>query len=295
MINEQNSTQTNTPTSTNVQYGYPSSKNRQIPMDSLWNHLDRFDLMNISPMGNPPDLYSYYPTNLYQPFGTFDEQNQWGSTENSPTPLQYHPSMYPPTGLDITRNLFDYPPSAYSSYHLGYTPPMGDISWNSQQQQQTVPMIGNKKLSMYDEYSSNTTANDLLAQHMSTMNLGNHDSNPLPGFVINQTHSSAPKSYASVVSSDTINSNHLKTTPIIRSTSNVSFTSPTQSRYNRDRSSSNGTLLNWTTNKTPEHQYNPKDFNLNPKGARFFVIKSVSRRNSSLPFSHISLSSVFRR
>jgi hypothetical protein len=25
------------------------------------------------------------------------------------------------------------------------------------------------------------------------------------------------------------------------------------------------------------HQYNPKDFNLNPKGARFFVIKSVSK------------------
>ena len=24
------------------------------------------------------------------------------------------------------------------------------------------------------------------------------------------------------------------------------------------------------------HQYNPREFNLNPKGARFFVIKSVS-------------------
>lgn len=248
--------------------------------------------MNMSPMGNPTDLYSYYPTNLYQPFGTFDEQNQWGSTENSSTPLQYHPSMYPPTGMDLSRNLFDYPPSAYSSYHLGYTPPMGDIPWNSQQQQQaTLPVNGNKKFSMYDEYSSNTNptiGNDLLAQQMSTMNLGNHDVNPLPGFVINQSHSLAPKSYASVVSSDTINSTNQKSTSVIRSTSNISndsFTSPTQSRYNRDRPSSNG---NWTTNKTPEHQYNPKDFNLNPKGARFFVIKSVSQFSSLLFISFSS-------
>jgi hypothetical protein len=28
------------------------------------------------------------------------------------------------------------------------------------------------------------------------------------------------------------------------------------------------------------HQYNPKDFNLNPKGARFFVIKSVSQKKN---------------
>ena len=34
------------------------------------------------------------------------------------------------------------------------------------------------------------------------------------------------------------------------------------------------------------HQYNPKDFNLNPKGARFFVIKSVSK-NISLLISDI--------
>ena len=253
----------------------------------------------MSPMTNPTDLYSYYPTNLYQPFGTFDEQTQWGSTENSSTPLQYHPSMYPPSGLDLTRNPFDYPPSTYSSYHLGYTPPQGEIPWNLHQQQQppaAMSMIGNKKSSMYDEYSSNTNnyhapmaVNDYLAQQLSSMNLANNDAHPLPGFSSHLTRPSGPKSYASVVSSDTINSTSNKSSPTIRSTTNLSNDSFSnqQSRYNRDRpqpssssTSSNGSLLNWSTTTastktSSEHQYNPKDFNFNPKGARFFVIKSV--------------------
>ncbi len=109
-MNERNSAQPNTPTSANIQYGYPASKmNRSFFSNHYIIILDRFDPMNMSPMHNPNDLYSYYPTSLYQPFGTFDEHNQWGSTDLPPPPgpLQYHPQMYTPTGLDMSHNLFD--------------------------------------------------------------------------------------------------------------------------------------------------------------------------------------------
>lgn len=281
-------------------------------------------------MQNLNDLYSYYPTNLYQPFGAFDEHNQWGSTD-TPTsfppsgPLQFHPSMYPPSGLDLSRNLFDYPPPppphAYPSYHLGYTPPAGDMSWNSHNlsHQQQMPLIGSKKPSAYDEYpSSHSGVSDMLAQRMSGVNLGNNDSNNLPTFAskeqqaypsnntsLSSARPSGPKSYASVVSSDTINSASNKNMPGIRSTSHPSadsFTSQSSrhTRYQPQSSPSNGGLLNWTnqtsenakpsrTNFAPpsdsEHQYNPKDFNFSPKGARFFVIKSVSQ----IPFEPIPL------
>jgi len=293
-------------------------------------HLDRFDLMNMSPMQNPNDLYSYYPTSLYQPFGTFDEHNQWGSTDTStgvpPSgPLQFHPQMYPPSGLDISRNLFDYPPPpppphAYSPYHPAFTsstfpgtPSAGDMSWNPHNlslQQQF------KKSSIYDEYpSSSGVVGDMLAQHMNSVNLGNNDTNNLnilsskeqQQYQLNSSNlslsrPSGPKSYASVVSSDTINSTSNKSTPstsntTIRSIPNLSNdslnTQPSRhSRYQQQSSpsSANEGLLNWT-NKTSErslntkplratngNQYNPKDFNLNPKGARFFVIKSVRKK-----------------
>jgi len=319
----------------------------------------RFDLMNMSPMQNPNDLYSYYPASLYPPFGTFDEHNQWGSIDTStgvppPGSLQYHPQMYTPTGLDLSRNAFDYPPPhAYPHYHPGFTPSTFsgapstgtsafDMSWNPHNlsiQQQQMPLIGNnltsnKKSSVYDEYPSTSGGvGDMLAQHMNSVNLGNNDttnhtknlnllsSKEQQHYQSNSSNlslsrpsqissSSGPKSYASVVSSDTINSTNNKSTPSISNltirstnerTSNDSLntrnsTTGYNSRY-QQQSSGNGDFLNWTNNNSdrspnpkrssssrtinsnqenPDHQYNPKDFNLNPKGARFFVIKSVN-------------------
>ena len=52
-------------------------------------------------------------------------------------------------------------------------------------------------------------------------------------------------------------------------TSNVS-SGTTSSETSASVNNTNG------TNNTPVHDYNPKDFNMNPKGARFFVIKSYS-------------------
>jgi hypothetical protein len=282
---------------------------------------DRFDIMNMSPMQNPNDLYSYYPTSLYQPFGTFDEHNQWGSTD----PLQFHPQMYTPTGLDISRNTFDYPPPTHPyppQYHPGFTPSTGtspfDMSWNPHNHsiQQQIPLIGsnnnnNNKSSIYDEYpSTNGGVGDMLAQHINSVNLGNNDttnnlnilsSKDQQQYQINSTNpslsrSSGPKSYASVVSSDTINStNSNKSIP---SNSNLTIRSTNEqnprgynSRYQQQQQQQQQqSFPNWTNNnnnsdrssntkrssETPDHQYNPKDFNLNPKGARFFVIKSVS-------------------
>ncbi|CAF3340353.1 unnamed protein product [Rotaria socialis] len=193
MINEHSSAQSNNPTSTNMQYGYPTS---------------RFNLMNISPMQNPNDLYSYYPPSLYQPFGTFDEHNQWTSTDTSagisaaapPGPLQYHPQMYPTSGLDMSHNPFDYPPvHAYPHYHPGFTPSTFpgapatgtaafDMPWKShnlsmqvgvQQQQQIQPIggqISNKKPSVYDEYPSTSgDVGDMLTQHMNSINLSDNN------------------------------------------------------------------------------------------------------------------------
>jgi hypothetical protein len=307
--------------------------------------------MNIPPMQNPNDLYSYYPPSLYQTFGTFDEHNQWGSNDTSagvppPGPLQYHPQMYTPTGLDMPRSPFDYPPPhGYPHYHPGFTPSTFpgapstgtsafDIPWNPhnlsiQQQmqaaaQQQMPPIGgnnstaNKKSSIYDDYqSTNTNVGDMLAQHMNSVDLGNNYDNGInehtrlsskeqQQYQTNSTNlslsrPSGPKSYASVVSSDTINSSSNKSTPSISNSSNPqqirNSTSGNNSRY--QQSSANGNFLNWTNNnnnsersvkknsssrltnggnqENTQHQYNPKDFNLNPKGARFFVIKSVKK------------------
>ena len=357
--------------------------------------LGPFDLMNIQPMQNPSDIYSYYPPSLYQPFSAFDE-HQWGSTETSTGlppngPLQFHPPIYTPTGLDISRNPFDYaaPPHAYPHYHPGFTPsnfPTApststsnfDISWNPHNLsiQQQMPPIGggssnnndtnsNKKSSIYDNYPSNSGGvSDMLAQQMKSVHLGNNDSqnynnstndraqniNLLSSKEQQQhytsnnndlsaacsTQPSGPKSYASVVSSDGVNSNNNKT--IAPSSSNFPLrttneraanpsndslntrTTTQQSRHNntsgfgsryQQQSSSNSGFLQWTNNNSDrstannnhkrqnlsssrtmngnqeavrsDQQYNPQDFNLNPKGARFFVIKSVcsSKPNTS--------------
>jgi hypothetical protein len=317
----------------------------------------------MSPMQNPNDLYSYYPASLYQPFGTFDEHNQWGSPDTSngilqSGPLQFHPQMYTPTGLDISRNTFDYPlPHGYPHYHPAFTPSTFpgapstgtsafDMSWNphnlsiQQQQQQQMPVIGNnnnltsnKKSSVYDEYpSTNGDVGDMLSQHINSVNLGNNDLNVLTSKEQQQQYqtnssnlslsrpskissSSGPKSYASVVSSDMINSTNNKLTPSISNIpmrsnnerilnlSNDSLNTQNRteynSRYQQQQSYNNGDFPNWTNNndrssntkrssssriinnnqEKSDHQYNPKDFNLNPKGARFFVIKSVNNLN----------------
>jgi hypothetical protein len=359
MINERTSAQANTPTSANMQYGYPTSK-KTTKKDVYYQIylLGPFDFMNIPPIQNPNDVYSYYPHSLYQPFGTFDEHNQWGSNDTSagvppPGPLQYHPQMYTPTGLDISRSPFDYPPQphVYPHYHPGFTPSTFpgapstgtsafDMSWNPhtlsiQQQmhtatQQQIPPIGgnnstaNKKPSVYDDYpSTNAGVSDMLAQQMNSVNLGNNYDNGTIDHTKNfhvlsskeqqqyQSNStnlslsrpSGPKSYASVVSSDTINSFSNKSTP---SSSNLTTRSndSTNSQHQRNSTtgnnsrSANGSFPNWTnnnnnssersekktsssrSNQESHHQYNPKDFNSNTKGARFFVIKSVRQKYS---------------
>jgi hypothetical protein len=475
MINERNSAQPNTPTSANMQYGYPPS---------------HFDMMNMQTMQNPSDLYSYYPPSLYQPFGPFDDHSQWGSTDTSGNvpqppqgPIQYHPQMYTPSPLEIPRSPFDYaPPHAYPHYHPGFTPSTFagppstgtsafDMSWNphnlSMQQmqvaaQQQMTPIGagpasNKKPSVYDGYST-AGVSDMLAQHMNAVDLGSNANNDdthnydngtndntqnvnvlsskeqqqhyqsnssnlslsaRPSQAPNPSSSGGPKSYASVVSSDTINMNNNKSTPsvpnipirsTVQSSTNERNNNPTsnfsndsnnsrsnnnmrgnnnnntnnysqqtrngtggynsrnqQQQQQQQQSSAGGGFLNWTNNSSPSnsrgnnnssstyynsgssnyydrssysqqqqqqtstssnnnkrqnpnyqqnysssrttnnmsngntasptmgqqqpisaanqeildalkrnHQYNPKDFNLNPKGARFFVIKSYS-------------------
>lgn len=363
-------------------------------------------MLNISLMQNPNDLYSYYPPSLYQPFGTFDDHNRWTSTDTSagmppppqapPGPLQYHPQMYPTSGLDIPRNPFDYPPAhAYPHYHPAFTPSTFqgapstgtstfDMPWNSHslsmpvgaQQPQIQPIggqISNKKLSVYDEYPSTSGGvSDMLAQRINSMNLSdnnnhiqnydngkndhtqtfsvlsskeqqNYQSNSSNYSIARPSTSSGPKSYASVVSSDTVhmpsnksnqevsnlpmNSTNERTSNV--SNGNLNTRSNTQqfrnstAGYNprgqqqQQSSGNNGDFLNWTNNNSDRsvntntnnakrqnysssaaasvprtvnsnqthleglkntHQYNPKDFNLNPKGARFFVIKSVSHK-----------------
>ncbi|CAF3834305.1 unnamed protein product [Rotaria sordida] len=372
MMNEHSSPQPNNPTSTNMQYGYPTS---------------RFDFMNISPMQNPSDLYPYYPPSLYQPFGTFDEHNQWTSTDTSagipppPAQLPYHPQMYTTSGLDIPRSPFDYPPTAhgYPHYHPAFTPSAFpgapstgtsgfDMSWNSPNLsmqvgiQQQIGPISNKKPSVYDEYPSTSGGvGDMLAQHINSIDLSNNNNNIQNYDIGKHNHtqnnisvlslkeqqnyqsnssnhsfvrpsqtssSSGPKSYASVVSSDIINSTSNKpissisnlnertsniSNDILNTRSNTQQLRNSTTGYNphnqqqQQQLSGNGDFLNWTNNnsdrsshnhntkrqnysssrttnsnqesfETPKHnhQYNPKDFNLNPKGARFFVIKSYS-------------------
>jgi hypothetical protein len=304
MINERSSAQANTPTSASMQYGYPPS---------------HFDMMNIPTMQNPTDLYSYYPPSLYQPFGTFDDHSQWGSTDTSgnvpqPGPIQYHPQMYTPSPLDIPRSPFDYPPPpphAYPHYHPGYTPSTFpgppstgtsafDMSWNphnlSMQQmqvaaQQQMPPIGvgptsNKKPSVYDEYPPGGVG-DMLAQHMNSVDLGNNTNNDDTRNYDNgtndnsqnvnalsskehhhhqqhqqhyQTNSSnlslssrpsqapssgGPKSYASVVSSDIINTNINKSTPFVP---NIPVRSTLQSSTTERNNNTTSNFSNDSTN-----------------------------------------------
>ncbi|CAF1417073.1 unnamed protein product [Adineta steineri] len=271
MINERSSAQANTPTSASMQYGYPTS---------------HFDLMNLPPIQNPNEMYSYYPPSLYQPFGQFEEHNQWGTGDTSgnvppppPGTMQFHPQMYTPSPLDIPRSPFDYPPPphAYPHYHPAFTPSTFpgppstgtsafDMSWNPHNlsmqqmqvaaQQQMTPIGGgpasNKKPSVYDEYPSGGVG-DMLAQHMNAVDLGNSANNDdthnydngtndstqnvnmssskdqqhyqtnssnlslssRPSQAPSSSASSGPKSYASVVSSDTINTNSNKSTPSV--------------------------------------------------------------------------------
>lgn len=167
--------------------------------------LGHFDMMNIPPMQNPNDIYPYFPASLYQPFGTFDDHNQWGSADTSgnvpppQAPIPFHPQMYTPSPLEIPRSPFDYPPHpphAYPHYHHGFNPStyagppstaasVFDMSWNphslSMQQmqvaasQQMTPIGGglasNKKPSVYDDYPA-AGVGDMLAQHMNSVDLG---------------------------------------------------------------------------------------------------------------------------
>ena len=309
-----------------------------------------FDLINLNQMQTPNDLYSYYPSNLYQPFGSFDEHNQWGSPELSGS---FPPTIYPAT-------TFDYPAAAaaaaaptYPHYHLGFGPsgfasssPTGnsalDMPWNHpnlspQSHIQLAPiqspMAANKKSSIYDQYASNNASMpvDRLAQQMNSINLNNetrfHQYDPNSYGNSSASQPAVPKSYALVVSSDPTPKTNPKPSLNDRSTSfhSDSFLFPSQQqqtsssiptartsaaaaatanptvnhstramnnnirRENRSATTNNNNS-EFVENLKRQHQYNPKDFSLNPRGARFFVIKSVrptsraARRNSFFRF-----------
>lgn len=302
MINERSSAQPNTPTSANMQYGYTTP--------------GHFDMINMQTMQNPNDLYSYYPASLYQPFGPFDDHNQWGATDTTgsvppppPGPIQYHPQMYTPSPLEMPRNLFDYPPPhGYPHYHPGFTPSTFagppstgtsafDMSWNPhnlpmQQMpvapQQMTPIGGgpatNKKPSVYDDYPSGGVG-DMLAQHMNAVDLGgtnasnddahNYDNgtndnssninvlsskdqqqqqhyqsnstnlslSSRPNQASQSSVPSGPKSYASVVSADTLNNNKPSS-----SVSNIPLRQTGQSTANeRNTNNNNNPTSNYST------------------------------------------------
>ena len=267
---------------------------------------DQYDLMSMSAMQNPPDHYSYYAPSLYPTFGPFDDHSQWGAADTSgtvlPGTMPFHPQMYTPSPLDLSRSQFEYPPQphAYSHYHSGFAqsnfagpPSTGtsgfDIPWNLHNlamqpmqiapQQQMTPIGGgltlNKKPSVYDEYPS-ASVGDMLAQHMNSVDLGggptNEESHAYdngandPGHMLSsreqQQHqhhqhhyqssnnnlslssrqsqapppsSNGPKSYASVVSADTLSANSNKSTP---SVSNVPVRSSIQSASNEHHNDS---------------------------------------------------------
>ena len=315
MINERSSAQANTPSSANMQYGYPTSKKGfsiyPIKRIDLF-FLGHFDLMNMPTMQNPNDVYSYYPPSLYQPFGAFDDHSQWGSTDTSgnvpppPGPMQFHPQMYTPSPLDIPRSPFDYPPPPFHGYphhHPGFTPSTFpgppstgtsafDMSWNPHNltmqqmqvaaQQQMTPIGGgpasNKKPSVYDEYPTGGVG-DMLAQHMNSVDLGSNAANDdthnydngtndnsqnvnvlsskeqqqhyqtnssnlsLSSRPSQQPSSNGPKSYASVVSSDTINTNSNKSTS---SVPNIPVRSTVQSTSNERNNNNNNTTSNFS-------------------------------------------------
>ena len=338
--------------------------------------IGRFDLMHMSPIQNPNDLYSYYPPNLYQQFGPYDEQNQWGSTDAlsgipSHAPLPYHPSLYTSSGHDIPGNLFEYgPPQAYPHYLPPFTPSTFpgtlsttfDMPWNSHNQLSIGSNSStlNKKPSVYDEYpSTNVGISDMLVQHINSIDLSSNNTHSYDNnsnehtqnmnmlsskeqehYQTNSNNLSLPcttsssnsKSYALVVSSDSTNA---KSTRSI-SNFNIQSTNECSSNisndlhqnkpgynhsYQQQQTFHNRNFLHWT-NQNPDrssntniqhsssrilnsnsdipdilkgnHQYNPKDFNLNPKGARFFVIKSVSQRIFFLIYKKTFLFSILK-
>lgn len=340
MINERNSSQSNTPTSTNVQYGYPTGKNSLnfVELNIRYFFSAPFDLVNLNQMQTPNDLYSYYPSNIYQPFGSFDEHNQWGSPELS---TSFPPAIYPTTS-------FDYPtaaaaaPTTYSHYHLGFGPstfssssPTGtstiDMPWNhpnlsSQSHLQLAPiqspMSANKKPSMNV---------DRLAQQINSINLNNdsrfHQYDPNSYGNSSQNATTVPKSYALVVSSDPTTKMNSKASSMNFPTDSFLFPSESTATTSRTGASANTnyhqnnptvnqltramnnnirrenrsstTNCDFVENLKRQHQYNPKDFNLNPKGARFFVIKSVKNTPQNMFFrrffQHFFFVLVFRR
>jgi hypothetical protein len=186
--------------------------------------------------------------------------------------LPFHPHMYTQPSYDVSRSSFgDYSstPHAFSHYHHGFTSPSYanqsatapspfDMSWvahgvSAQPQQQHMHLasvqpsmtsmntgpISNKAPTVYDDYASvGVGIGDVLAQQMSTMDLGHENryykydqgtydsatqatglsSEEQQTYSSNPTHmnavarSSSPptglKSYACVVSSDKINRNN---------------------------------------------------------------------------------------
>nr|ACI90367.1 YTH domain family member 1-like protein [Philodina roseola] len=304
MINERNSSQTNTPTSSNVQYAYPTGK-RNVVVFCFRNEMfcfssAPFDLINLNQMQTPNDLYSYYPSNVYHPFGSFDEHNQWGSPELSGS---FPPTIYPPT-------TFDYPSAAaaasYPHFHLGFGPsnftnssPTAnstiEMPWNHQNLSIQSPIAPNNKTSAINV--------DRLAQQINSINLTNetrfHQYDPNSYGNSSQNVTPMPKSYALVVSSDPTTKTNSKnssnfhsdsflfpsataTATVPSTSSNYHENSPTANHLTRAmntnvrRENRPTTNCDFVENLKRQHQYNPKDFNLNPKGARFFVIKSYS-------------------
>ena len=153
--------------------------------------LGHFERLNMQTIRSPTDSYSYYTPNMYQGFSSFEESNQFASTDlagnlgSAPGPMTYHPSLYTPSPpFDISHNVFDYSsaPNPYSHYH-----PMGfnhasnfsgpgsstavtnfDMFWSphnlshqhqQQQQQQPIPM-GPIQTSVPSTASLNSMAHD---------------------------------------------------------------------------------------------------------------------------------------
>lgn len=160
-------------------------------------------------MHNAADMYSYYPQNLYTSFNVFDDQTQWTSVETpanvQPGQVPFHPSMYTPSPIDISRGGFEYPPAPHHYPHFHhpfqhspFAPPPTtgasgfDIPWNHQNvsmapmtvaPQPPMAPIGvglpaSKKPSTFDEHSASGGSDKLAQQFQSSVNIGatsNHD------------------------------------------------------------------------------------------------------------------------
>ena len=310
--------------------------------DGSWKFrfaLGHFDLMNMQPMQNPTDMYSYYPPSVYPQFNAFDEHTQWATADTPgnvppPGPMPFH-QMYTPSPLDIPRTPFEYPPAphAYPHYLPSYTPssfpppPTAgasafDMSWNHHSlsmqpmqvaapQPQMTPIGGGlpstKRPPAYDEYPTSGVG-DMLAQHMNSIDLGGNAANDdthhhydngtndpttmlagkeqqqqqqqqqqqyqstssnlslsstRPSQAPPASSSNGPKSYASVVSADTLNSSSNKSTP---SVSNVPVRSaiqssnnehnPTPSNYSADSNNNPRSNANFRGNNHPHSMNN---------------------------------------